>query len=50
MTTISQLPNNKATGSTGISYEILKYLGPNAILGITALFNKCLKTQQIPKQ
>ena len=47
---IQQLPNNKACGPTGISYEMLKHLGPNMLSALTALFNRCLITQSIPKQ
>jgi hypothetical protein len=48
--TLSQLPNNKACGPSGISYEMLKHAGPNFIQAITSLFNRCLSTQTIPKQ
>ena len=29
---------------------MLKHIGPNALLAITTLFNKCLSTGHIPKQ
>jgi hypothetical protein len=48
--TLSQLPNNKACGPTGISYEMLKHISPQCILAITALFNRCLLENRIPKQ
>jgi hemerythrin superfamily protein len=48
--TIQQLPNNKACGPTGISYEMIKHLGSNMLSALTALFNRCLNTQSIPKQ
>ena len=50
ITTISQLPNNKACGPSGISYKMFKHAGPNFITSITALFNHCLFSQTIPKQ
>jgi len=48
--TINQLPNGKACGPTGISYEMIKHAGPTCIHAITALFNHCLNSNQIPKQ
>src|SRR6185295_1123898 len=48
--TLNQLPNNKACGPSGISYEMLKHSGPTFITAITALFNKCLTSNRIPKQ
>ena len=47
--TISKLPNGKACGPTGISYEMIKHLGNNCILALTALFNRCLSQNNIPK-
>jgi len=38
-TTLSQLPNNKACGPSGISYEMLKQAGPVFLQTITAFFN-----------
>jgi hypothetical protein len=48
--TLSQLPNGKACGPSGISYEMLKHAGDMFIQIITSLLNKCLNTAQIPKQ
>jgi hypothetical protein len=48
--TIQQLPNNKACGPTGISYEMIKHLSPNMQSAFTSFFNRCLTTQNIPKQ
>jgi hypothetical protein len=48
ISTIQQLPNNKACGPTGISYEMIKHLGPNMLTALTAFFNRCLTTQNIP--
>ena len=48
--TINQLPNNKACGPSGISYEMLKHAGSNFITTITSLFNRCLSSQSIPSQ
>ena len=47
--TISKLPNGKACGPTGISYEMIKHLGPTCITALTALFNRCLLNGDIPK-
>ena len=44
------MPNNKACGPFGISYEMIKHSGLNTIQAITALLNHCLITQTIPKQ
>src|SRR5437764_202886 len=49
-THIQQLPNNKACGPSGISYEMLKHAGNNFLQAITNLLNRCLELQQIPKQ
>ena len=48
--TIMQLPNGKACGPTGISYEMLKHAGPTCIKALTALFNRCLTLGQVSKQ
>ena len=48
--TTHQLPNNKACGPLGISYEMLKHSGLQMLQAITNLFNKCLQTNNIPKQ
>ena len=48
--TLNQLPNNKACGPSGISYEMLKHAGTPFIEAITALFNQCLSTCQISNQ
>jgi ribonuclease HI/endonuclease/exonuclease/phosphatase family metal-dependent hydrolase len=50
LSTINQLPNNKACGPSGISYEMLKHIGHQALLTITSLFNRCLNSSRIPKQ
>ena len=50
LSTLNQLPNNKACGPSGISYEMLKHTGQNCIQAITSLFNRCLSSQSIPKQ
>jgi hypothetical protein len=47
---INQLPNNKACGPSGISYEMLKHAGTTFLNTITALFNRCLTSGQIPNQ
>ena len=48
--TLSNLSNNKACGPSGISYEMIKHSGLHTIQAITALLNRCLTTQAIPKQ
>jgi hypothetical protein len=48
--TIKQLPNNKACGPSGISYEMIKHLEIDMICALTALLNRCLQTHKIPKQ
>ena len=48
--TISKLPNGKACGPTGISYEMLKHAGEICTKSITSLFNRCLTSSQVPKQ
>jgi ribonuclease HI len=48
--TIYQLPNNKACGPSGISYEMFKYGGLTLLQHTTELLNQCLIRQQIPKQ
>ena len=40
--TISKLPNNKACGPTGISYEMIKHSGNSCITALIALFNRCI--------
>ena len=45
-----QLSNNKAYGSSGISYEMLKKAGVLFLQAITVLFNRCIQTDHIPKQ
>src|SRR6185437_1439184 len=47
--TIFKLPNGKACSPTGISYEMIKHLGPTCITALTALFNRCLLNSDIPK-
>ena len=48
--TIKQLPNKKACGPLGISYDMLKHCGPHMLHAITHLLNKCLNTNNILKQ
>jgi len=47
---LAQLPNNKACGPSGISYEMLKHAGISFLQAITALLNRCLLTNHISKQ
>jgi hypothetical protein len=44
--TIQQLPNNKACGPSGISYEMLKHLRTDMISALTAFLNRCITTQE----
>ena len=46
---ISRLPNGKACGPTGISYEMIKHLSHQCITILTALFNRCLSLNTIPQ-
>ena len=48
--TISQLPNGKACGPTGISYEMIKHFNSTGITILTSFFNRCLIQNSIPKQ
>ena len=48
--TLAQLPNNKACGPSGISYEMLKHAGLPFLQAITSLFNRCITSNKIPKQ
>jgi hypothetical protein len=45
---INQSPNNKATGDSGVSYELLKHLGPIALNKITQVFNYYLENSIVP--
>ena len=47
---MSQLPNNKACGLSGISYEMLKHAGLPFLHAITTLFNRCIISDSITKQ
>ena len=48
--TLAKLPNNKACGPLGISYEMLKHAGLPFLQAITALFSRCILTNSISKQ
>ena len=39
LNTLQQLPNNKACGPLGISYEMLKHSGSSTIQALTSLLN-----------
>src|ERR1700722_18245019 len=47
-TTISALPNGKASGPSGISNEFLKHLGPAMREATRKLCNLCLSLNDIP--
>ena len=46
---IKETPNNKATGPTKISNEMLKHLGPKAKTLLLTILNNCITLQDIPK-
>ena len=46
--TIAAAPNNKATGPTTVSNEMLKKLPFTAITTLTKIFNACLTLQTVP--
>src|SRR5437870_9159220 len=45
---LSSLPNNKAPGKSGISYEILKNLPTSAQNYLKNLINECMQTSFVP--
>jgi len=47
--TISKLPNNKACGPTGISYEMIKHLYHHCIITLIAFFNRYLLQNIMPQ-
>ncbi|GBB95133.1 hypothetical protein RclHR1_24820004 [Rhizophagus clarus] len=49
LSTFKSLPNHKAPGISGITYEDLKQVHPNIIQYTTDLFNLCLRTSSIPR-
>ncbi|GET03452.1 RNA-directed DNA polymerase from mobile element jockey-like [Rhizophagus clarus] len=49
LSTLKSLPNHKAPGISGITYEDLKHVHPNVIQYTTDLFNLCLRTSSIPR-
>ena len=48
--TISDLPNNKASGPSNISYEMLKHLGSQTAEMLRNLINCCFKLNTMPKE
>ena len=46
---INLLPNNKAPGSDGLTYEFYKGIKEKIIPILTRLFNFCLETGNIPR-
>jgi len=48
--TIASLPNNKAAGPSGISYEMLKHLSQLSSNYLTDLVSECFQTGCIPSQ
>ncbi|GBB99149.1 hypothetical protein RclHR1_03430010 [Rhizophagus clarus] len=49
LATFKTLPNHKAPGTSGITYEDLKHVHPDVIHYITDFFNLCLRTNSIPR-
>ncbi|GBC07807.1 hypothetical protein RclHR1_00770020 [Rhizophagus clarus] len=49
LATFKSLPNHKAPGISGITYEDLKHVHPDVIHYITDFFNLCLRTSSIPR-
>ncbi|GBC05624.1 hypothetical protein RclHR1_06320002 [Rhizophagus clarus] len=49
LATFASLPNHKAPGISGITYEDLKHIHPDIIQYTTDLFNLCLRTSSIPR-
>ena len=49
LNTISNLPNHKAPGPSGISYDLIKGIANEITPFLTSIFNEILTTQQIPK-
>ena len=48
--TINSLPNNKATGTSRIPYELFKHLSDDASLYLKHLVTECFNTSEIPSQ
>ncbi|GBB96561.1 hypothetical protein RclHR1_27820001 [Rhizophagus clarus] len=49
LATFKLLPNHKAPGISGITYEDLKHVHPDIIHYTTEFFNLCLRTSTIPR-
>ncbi|GES81653.1 RNA-directed DNA polymerase from mobile element jockey-like [Rhizophagus clarus] len=49
LATFKSLPNHKAPGISGITYEDLKHVHPDIIHYTTDFFNLCLRTSSIPR-
>ncbi|GBB99263.1 hypothetical protein RclHR1_34630001 [Rhizophagus clarus] len=49
LNTLKTLPNNKAPGPSGITYEDIKHLHPSILLKLTTFFNLCLRHITLPK-
>jgi len=45
---ISKLPSGKASGPSGISYEMIKHISSDSLVPILDMFNKILLDQKIP--
>ncbi|GBB96491.1 hypothetical protein RclHR1_27680003 [Rhizophagus clarus] len=48
LSTISSMPNGKASGPSMITYEMLKHLGPTANALLLILIHKCFASADIP--
>ena len=45
---LSSLPNNKASGSDGVTYETLRATRPTSTQTLTHIFNACLVNEKLP--
>jgi hypothetical protein len=48
-TTIKNSPRNKAPGDSGITFEIIRKLGPTTLHLILNIYNQILETTKVPK-
>ena len=45
---IQSLPSNKSPGIDGVTYDIIKILGPTSREFLLRLYNTCLNTGKVP--
>ena len=46
---VTEMKNRKSPGEDGVSIKAIKLGGDTLVSAITALFNKCLESEKIPK-